>query len=201
MPTTATKQGITMPTMGDPPQIPADLMSLWEETIKRAIPRYANTAARDAELGLTPTAPQMAITTDTNTLWIYVTSWIPIWRGNGVYRREVLTGTSVITAAGGVTLGNRIAVIDHGADGSKAITLAIEASNAPYTAGVGSAAWGTVAAGLIPTQRTPVNFAHSTNMGLGQIDTAGALTFRWGTFGSAGSTAVAATAAYVIPAP
>ena len=47
MPTPDIIQGIPLPNYGDGPAVPDDFAAVWYEAIKRAIPRFANTGARD----------------------------------------------------------------------------------------------------------------------------------------------------------
>ncbi len=54
-------QGISMPDYNDPPATPDDLRKLLREVMKRAVPRYINAAARDAEYPV-PEDGQMCIT-------------------------------------------------------------------------------------------------------------------------------------------
>lgn len=77
MPTTATKQGITMPTFGDAPAVPTDLLNLWNDMISRGLPRYASTAQRDTEWP-SPTEGQHAVAA--GVLYVYQgAAWKRVW--------------------------------------------------------------------------------------------------------------------------
>jgi len=48
MPTPDTKQGIDLPNYGDAPAVPDDISRIYYANLERGLPRFANTAARDA---------------------------------------------------------------------------------------------------------------------------------------------------------
>ena len=192
-------QGATfLPAWADPYQLPQTAADLYQFLLDRGIPRYSTLAELQASY---PAPADGKVGFAGGALYIRSGgAWVVMWQGAGVVRRETLTGVNAFVPAGGVTPTLRTAVIDHGADGSKAVSLVIEA-NAPYVSGVNVASWGSVVASLIPSARTPVAFTHTSNMGLGQITPAGVLQMNWGTFGSAGTTALSCSANYVIPGP
>ncbi|MFE6228899.1 hypothetical protein [Cellulosimicrobium sp. NPDC057862] len=59
MPAPDTIQGIDLPTYDDPPAIPDDVALIWYAMISRGVPRFSNTAARDAAYP-SPTTGQLA---------------------------------------------------------------------------------------------------------------------------------------------
>lgn len=48
MPTPDLIQGVSLPTMGDPPAVPTDLANTWYAAIGRGVPRFSSIAQRDA---------------------------------------------------------------------------------------------------------------------------------------------------------
>lgn len=140
----------------------------------------------------------------TTELYIYQGgSWRLYWQASGsVVRRQVLTGTAAFVPSGSNTVSAALAIVDHSVDGSRTVTLQVDGSSVPYVSGAGSVAnWGSVATGLAPPSDVPVTFSHSTNMGLGQLLSSRVLRMQWGSFNSAGTSNVRATATYLIPAP
>lgn len=61
MPTPDTVQGVPLPTFDDPPAVPNDIAASWYALMSRAVPRFINTAARDAAYP-NPVDGQMCIT-------------------------------------------------------------------------------------------------------------------------------------------
>ncbi|GAA4707490.1 hypothetical protein APR04_003809 [Promicromonospora umidemergens] len=140
----------------------------------------------------------------TNALYVYQSgAWRTIWQApGGVARRQTFTGASAFVGATGVTFSKRLAIVDHGTDGSRTVHLALEASAAPYVTGVSTAVWGSVAAGVpAPDSDAGAMFIHNSNMGLGIVAPSRVLQMQWGTFNSSGTTNLRATASYPVAAP
>lgn len=97
MATTTPAQGFPVPTSGDHPDIPGDLLKLANAIEKRVMGVYATTSARDAAIP-TPATGQFAYITGTNVVQVYQNgSWVTF----PPPQVSITSGTSVPTNATG----------------------------------------------------------------------------------------------------
>jgi hypothetical protein len=202
MPTPDLIQGIDLPVYGDAPAVPDHLADIWYAAIQRGLPRFANTAARDTAYPA-PTDGQFCWVTSLLAAQVYQSGWKTFWASpGGVVKREVLTGSGVITPAAGMAIGGSTrAHIDHGFDGTRTVSLYVDGVVVPTAAGLATGNWGTVVSSLRPATDVPVQMVHAVHLGLGWLLSTGVLAIRWGTFSTTSTGAVRATATYPLPAP
>jgi len=99
MPSPDTIQAVELPDYDDPPAIPDDLRVLFYALMSRAVPRFSNTAARDAAYP-SPVDGQLCMTGSGTTLRMWTAvggDWLPFARtsGDGLWAADMPPSGSV----------------------------------------------------------------------------------------------------------